>query len=672
MKLVVCEKNIAASRIAYILSNGKSKKKSIGRTPVYHFKKEGEEWKIVGLRGHIVHLDYPKKYNKWQDIPPQELIDIEPEKKVSQKSIANALKKLVDSNSYIIVATDYDREGELIGVEAIDLLKKYNKDVKSFKRAKFSSITGYEINNAFEKMTDVDFNLSAAGESRQIIDLIWGAVLTRFISLASKRYGKRFLSIGRVQSPTLAILVEREKEIKNFTPKPFWKIIAKLHKNKDFKVIHQKNKFWDEKEVNSVFEKIKDTKEASVEKVEKKKINERPPSPFNTTTFLRSASYLGVSASKAMSTAEELYMSGYISYPRTDNTVYPRSLNINKILDKLSKGNHSKQVEIVEKNRRKYPTRGKKKTTDHPPIHPVGSPKGRLKGDKRKIYDLIVRRFLSTLTQDALAETTDIIIDIKNEKFKGNGYKQVKPTWKNIYTFFKKKNKPLPELKEGEKIKISNIDIKKDKTKPPKRYTQGSLISKMEKLSLGTKSTRHGIIKKLYQRKYITFSPLAPRPIAMAVIEALKGCDVIKPKMTAELEKDMNLIAEGKKTLKQTIEESREMLNKVIEELKKDKDEIRENIKHANKRQNTIGKCPNCGKNLVIRKSNKNNKRFIGCTGYPDCKTTYPLPQKGGVRKTNRKCKKCDSPYVKILRKGKKPWWLCINPDCPSKKNNKK
>jgi len=668
MKLVICEKNISANRIAYILSGGKIKKSRYGKIPVYEFEKNNEPWRVIGLRGHIINLDFPSKYNNWNRISPKELVDIEPVKKVSNKGIESALKKLVDKNPFLIVATDYDREGELIGVEVIDLLKNYNEKLDDVKRAKFSAITGYEIKNAFDKLADVDYNLSSAGETRQVIDLVWGAVLTRFISLTSKRLGKDFLSIGRVQSPTLAILVEREKEIQNFEPKPYWKIIAYLKKEEVFQAVHEKDQFWDEKEVKEIYDKVKNSKKAKVLSVDKKTQKEFPPSPFNTTTFLQSASYLGISASRAMSIAEEMYMSGLISYPRTDNTVYPPSLNINKILDKLSNSSFSKETKFTLDHKRKYPSRGSKKTTDHPPIHPVGVPKKNLPtSTHQKIYELIVRRFLATLTEDALSETVEAVFDISKEKFKSKGYRLIEPNWKKIYTYFKEKRKPIPEIFKDEEIDISKITLKKDTTKPPNRYTQGSLISKMEKLSLGTKSTRHEIISKLHSRKYINLSPLAPTPMGVAVIEALNDCEVVKPRMTATLEKDMDKISEGNKTLDDTVKESRKMLSEVLTDLDKRKEKIKSNIQDAYRKQTTVGKCPKCGKDLVIRRS-KRGKRFVGCSGFPDCKNTYSLPQKGRVIVTDKKCTKCDSPIVKIITKGKRPWNLCLNSDCPAKK----
>jgi len=672
MKLVICEKNISARRIAYILSGGKVKSTRLGKIPVYDFSKKDEDWRVVGLKGHIINLDFPAGYNRWNKIPPVDLIQVDPIKKVSEKSIAAALKTLVDKNPYLIVATDFDREGELIGVEVVNLLKEYNKNIDKIKRAKFSAITGYEIKEAFDKLKEVDYNLADAGETRQIIDLAWGAVLTRFLSLTTHRLGKEFLSIGRVQSPTLALLVEREKEIQNFVPKAFWKLFATLKKDKSFDAVHREGQFWDEKKVKAIFDKIKTCKKAIVKKAEKKSVKEFPPSPFSTTSFLESASYLRISAARAMSIAEELYMSGLISYPRTDNTVYPPSLNINGILEKLKKSEFSNETNIALKNRRSHPTRGKKQTTDHPPIHPVGVPAGKsLSGDQKKIYELIVRRFLATITKDAIVETMKVSLDISGEEFKAEGYRVIEPNWKSIYTYYKDKSKILPDLIDGEKIDVTKINLKEDKTKPPARYTQGSLIGKMEQLGLGTKSTRHEIISKLFSRRYITLSPLKPTPTAIAVIDAMSDCEVVKPRMTSTLEKDMDAISEGKKTLAETVKESRDMLQDVMKTLEKDKEKIKINVNKAKREENTIGKCPKCGKDMIIRYSKK-GKRFVGCTGFPNCKNTYSLPQSGGIYSSGKHCDKCNAPVVRVKSTGKRAWELCLNSECSAKKPSKK
>jgi DNA topoisomerase-1 len=470
-----------------------------------------------------------------------------------------------------------------------------------------------------------------------------------------------------VQSPTLALLVEREKEIKNFVPKPYWKLIARLKNEKPFDAVHEKDIFWDESQAQQIYEKVKESKDALVKEVKKIIQNERPPAPFNTTSFIQASSYLGFSAAKAMSIAEELYMSGLTSYPRTDNTVYPPSLNLNGILQNLSASAFSKEVQEVLANGRGYPTRGKQQTTDHPPIHPVDAPQKKLGKDQEAVYELICRRFFATLAKDAVSEKTDASFDISREMFHASGYRLVEPHWKQLYPYFKDKTKTLPELTEGEHLDIVRITMKEDATKPPARYTQGSLIAKMEQLLLGTKSTRHEIISKLYGRKYVIGATPIPTSTAIAVVDALENTDVVKPEMTAQLEKDMNEIAEGKKTLAATVKESREMLTLVMKELEPQKEKIKANITSAVKEQNTIGPCPKCGKPLMVRVSKK-KKRFVGCSGYPECKNTYSLPQSGGLVMTTRCCDACQTPIVRVVMKGKRAWELCLNSDCPKKK----
>lgn len=670
MKLVICEKNIAARRIAYILSKGRNKVERIGKIPVYDFVKDDEEWKIIGLKGHIINLDFPSNYRQWQTNPPNELISVEPCKKVSEKGIADALKNLVRHNPELIVATDFDREGELIGVEALDLSKKYNQNLSIVSRARFSAITEYEIQKAFTDLLEVDFNLSDAGEARQIIDLIWGVVLTRFISLTSRRLGREFLSIGRVQSPTLALIVEREKAIQSFVPESYWRIIARLKKDTLFSAVYIKERFTDEVAAQTIYDRVKDAKEARVKELNVEQKEDFPPAPFNTTSFLQAASALRFSASHAMEIAENLYMAGLISYPRTDNTVYPSSLNIKKILEKLKESSLREEVEEVIANGRVRPTRGKKKTTDHPPIHPVGSSNiKKLTAEQQKIYELICRRFLATLAKNAITESTKATFDISGELFTANGFKILEENWRKIYPYFKEKRKALPDLKTDEIVPITSLKLTREETKPPKRYSQGELLAKMESLSLGTKSTRHEIISKLYARKYLTGSPPIPTSTAIAVVDSLEDCEVIKPRMTATLEKDMNAIAEGKKTLSDTVQESRKMLTAVMQDLEKNKESIKNNIQQAHREQNYMGKCPNCGKSLIIRTSRR-GKRFVGCTGYPECKTTYPLPQKGGIQLTDEVCQECGTSIISVKNRGKKAWQLCLSQECPTKKNN--
>ena len=235
MHLIVTEKNIAARRIAAILAPKTPKKDRVSGVDVYRYEigsgENRQETAVVGLSGHIVGIDFPKEYNNWQKVDAKALIDAEIITTPINRKIVTALKSLGKEASRVTIGTDYDREGELIGVEALNIIKKVNPDVP-FDRVRYSAITPKAIEVAFSNPTNVDFNLADAGHSRQVIDLVWGAALTRYISLAAGRLGKMFLSVGRVQSPTLSLIVDREKERNIFVPTPYWEIHAELETEK--------------------------------------------------------------------------------------------------------------------------------------------------------------------------------------------------------------------------------------------------------------------------------------------------------------------------------------------------------------------------------------------------------------------------------------------------------
>ena len=246
MKLIISEKEIAARRIAQILSDNNAKEEKVYSVPVHSFSYRGTDFKSIGLKGHILQVEFPPEYTNWIKVPPQELIDASLEKKPIEKRIIQALNKISADAESIIIATDFDREGELIGYDAYDLLRNKYGEIP-VKRARFSAITQKDINNAFSNLEKLDLNLAFAGMARQDIDLIWGAVLTRFISLSSFQLREKFLSVGRVQTPTLAILVERELEIKNFISVPYWQIktVLKNRNGEKFDSFYYKKKILD-------------------------------------------------------------------------------------------------------------------------------------------------------------------------------------------------------------------------------------------------------------------------------------------------------------------------------------------------------------------------------------------------------------------------------------------
>ncbi len=666
--LIISEKEIAARRIASILSRGTAKRTSIARVPVHEYlDDEGREVAVVGLQGHVFNLDYPSHLNNWFKINPRDLIDEPPVKVEEAPHIVAALRQLAREADDVVIATDYDREGELIGVEALAVVLEENPKVKVV-RTRFSALSPQEVHAAFASPVEVDHALAAAGETRQVIDLVWGAVLTRFISMASSRVGSDFLSVGRVQSPTLALVVDLEDEIEAFKPVPYWELWADCAKDgAEFRAHHKTKRFNTREEADAALERAKGAKEGRVAAVKVTTRREKPPAPFNTTSFLAAASSLKMSASRAMDIAEDLYTNGYISYPRTDNTVYTPSLDLRSTLERLRETPFRDDIEVLLGQKELHATRGKTSATDHPPIHPTmpASP-GALRPDVWRVYELVVRRFMATVAWDAVMDNTTAQVDIGGEPFVAEGRHYQDKGWKRFYPYFRDLESPLPALAEGDRVEVRDVRRLDLETKPPARYSQGKLIQEMDRLGLGTKSTRHTIIQKLYDRGYIDGTSIKPTGTGRAVSSALgkHARTVTEPKMTATLEHDMSLIADGKSSLDKVVGESREMLQAIMEVLERERKAIGDEIKIALREQNTIGKCPQCGGSIVSMRSRR-NKRFAGCINFPKCRQSYPLPQHGRIEGLGRQCEACGGPMIALFARRSR-MEFCVNLECPT------
>lgn len=711
MKLVVTEKNDAAQKIADLLGVKKPKADKVYSTPVYRFDVDGEEWATIGLRGHILEPDFAptmvyKKRGGWQGVTeegetlPAELpaslpkppfkkkkpftedgvelkswkMDALPylvyapiNKLPKEKEIIRSLKNLAKKADSVIIATDFDREGELIGSDALSCIQEVNPTAP-VSRARYSAFTKEEITHAFDNLVELDVNLASAGASRQDIDLIWGAVLTRYLTLVKFAGYGNVRSSGRVQTPTLALVVARERERLAFVPEDYWVIRGAFGADPDsFEAPHATARFKAEAEAQAVMAHVEGATRATVASVEKKKRTVQPPAPFNTTSLMAAASAEGLSPARTMRIAESLYMDGYISYPRVDNTVYPSSLDLADTVKAIS-GNPAYAPyckELLAKGKLTA-TRGKKETTDHPPIYPTAkaTPDDLAPADY-KLYNLIARRFLATLSEAAVIEGTKVTLDVNAEPFVAKGDVLVKPGYRAIYPYGLKKDEQLPALSEGETVAFNGAVCTKKQTEPPARYSQGKLIQEMEKLGLGTKSTRHAIIERLYAVKYCMNDPIEPSQLGMAVCDALDkfAPHITHPEMTAELEEEMDNIAEGRTTKAQVVDTSRNLLSEQLASLLPHSEEVKEALADAVAADAYVGPCPKCGKDLQLRASQKTRSMFIGCAGWPDCDVTYPLP-KGKVEAVPEPCPTCGMPQVKVTAFRSKPRTICIDPHC--------
>lgn len=660
MHLIIAEKNIVAERIAAFLSGPENKVIT---------KKEGSvvqyllhDAVVMGLRGHVVEVDFVSGYNNWRSAehPPRSLIDAPIIKTPTEKGIVSLMQKSARHADRVTIATDYDTEGELIGKEAMELIRDVNKKVPIF-RARFSAITKDEILKAIADAEGLDVNLAAAGESRQVIDLVWGASLTRFLTIAARRGADGILSVGRVQSPTLAMIVDREREIEAFVPEKYWMLSLSAAKGKDaVEARHAHGRFTDKAEAEAAYAATKEP--LTVTDVITGRKHDKAPTPLDTTTLIVGAGRLGISASSAMSRAEDLYMRGFISYPRTDNTTYPKSLDISEELNIFSTGAFASEVAYVKKNLRPVPTRGKKETTDHPPIYPTGLASHEDIPDvvTWKLYEFVVRRFFATLCPDAEWETLKINMTAATEPYTVTGGRLLVPGWRTVYPYSKAEENILPAFVKGEKLSLTGKNIEEKETQPPARYTQSRLIQRMEELGLGTKSTRHEIISKLTGRKYIEGNPIRPTVVGRAVTESLEqfAGTITAPTMTKTLEEHMSDIASGTKTMESVLSESRKMLSGIFDAMESNSEAITEELINCSREVERIGPCPVCGRPLVIRK--KGTSQFIGCSGYPDCSFNAGMPPAiwGSAVKTADVCEIHGVNHVQLLKKGAPPWKL--------------
>ena len=718
MKLVIAEKNIAAQKIAQLLSTGKPKNDKVYNTPVYRFDVEGEEWVSMGLAGHILAPDFPDeilfdKKEGWYSLtedgevlsaqvpdglarPPYDTkrkpflangINIKGWKVESlpyltwapiiknpaEKEIIRVLKNLAKKADSVVIATDFDREGELIGSDALSCVREVAPDVP-VSRARYSALIKGEVTEAFNNLVELDQNLADAGESRQYIDLIWGAVLTRYLTLAKFGGFGNVRSAGRVQTPTLALVVERERERMAFVPEDYWQIRGMAAaKGADFKISHATARFTDKDAAQTAFGHVDGVAAGTVTDVAKRSRKQQPPVPFNTTSLQAAAAAEGISPARTMRIAESLYMSGLISYPRVDNTVYPRSLDLEGIVKGLA-ANSRALAPVCKKVLAgpMKPTRGKTETTDHPPIHPTGQgDPTTLDGGQLKLYNLIARRFLATLMGPATIENTKVSIDVAGEPFAASGDVLVDAGFREAYPYGLKRDEQLPALDAGDVVDVHDVNLEAKQTEPPARYSQGKLVQEMEKRGLGTKSTRASIIERLYQVRYLKNDPIEPSQLGMAIVDALSqfAPRITTPEMTAELDEDMTHVAEGQDTQTHVVDHSRALLAGMLDNLIEHKDDLGEAISDAVTADARVGTCPKCGKDLVMKQSAKTRGSFIGCMGWPDCDVTYPVPS--GVKVSPLEgdaavCPECGAPRIKCQPFRQKAYEQCVNPKCPT------
>ncbi len=682
--LVLCEKPDAAVRVARALDEkGKPFERKMNGVPYFEAKRRDEQLIIVPALGHLYAVapkvrdrnTYPVFDFYW--LPKYE---VERSAKQTKKwiDVISGLSK--EANGFIL-ATDYDIEGATLGYTIL----KYacGGREKEAKRMKFSTLTTEELRESYEKLSPhIEFPIVEAGLCRHFVDAMYGINLSRAMTVAAKRWSKKYatLSTGRVQGPTLNFLVNREKDINSFVPTPFWNIKAKVRiGSSTYEAEYEKDDIERIDEANAIVRNCKG-KTGKVTSIEVKKFQQGPPTPFDLGTLQTEAyGFFRYTPRRTADIAERLYLEALISYPRTSSQKLPQSINYKTILKSLSRESRYKILALeLLSQKNLMPNEGKKEDPAHPAIYPTGDlPERPLSDPERKIWDLIVKRFMAVFGEAAIKQSVRVSLDVNGHCFYLRGRQILKEGWMRFYSpYIRVEEVLLPSLGEGDEIEVIQV-IREDKfTSPPPRHNPSSLLKKMEEVEIGTKATRADIIETLYKRGYVAEERIVVTDLGFDVVGILGKCcpEIISVSFTRDLENRMEDIQNGNERMEYVIDRAVNQLKPILEELKKREEEIgqelSEAVKKARMEERVVGGCPVCetGK-LIIIYSRRTGKRFLGCTNFFKgiCKTSFPLPQKGTLKSSRRNCGVCGWPTIQVKLVGKRPWTLCFNPRCPSK-----
>ncbi len=680
--LIITEKPDAANKIAMAIDSvGKPKKVVSNGVPYYQAYRDGNIMVVPSL-GHLYTIASKQKGRVYPVFDYQWVPRYQAERGASRIRVwLSVIAQLAKNADGFVDACDFDIEGSIVGYNIL----KYtcgNKE-KSAKRMKYSTLTKEELQESYAHLLpSLDFAQIEAGLTRHEVDWLYGINLSRALTQAAQSCSGQYvtLSTGRVQGPTLRFLEIREKTINCFVPTPYWKISAKISIN-EFVFQVEYEKILESKKLATAIKDACKTKEGQIETVTVTEFSQNPPEPFDLGSLQSEAFRIfKYTPLRTSSIAQHLYLDALISYPRTSSQKLPPSIGYETILRKLGKSPaYSKlAAELLSKSTLK-PNEGKKLDPAHPAIYPTGNlPAKSLEAAERNIFDLVVKRFLAVFGDPVIRQSIIVVININKNLFHLNASRTLMDGWLHFYKPYAQfKEDSLPPLIEGQEVNVKQIKLIDYFTKPPARYNPRSLLLKMEKEEIGTKATRATTIQTLYDRKYLNGTGnLYVSDLGLEIIEALtEYCpNVVYPEMTRLLESKMKAIQQGIETKQNVLQNAIDVLKKVTSELKEKEvavgARLSKQLSKSKLKKVNVGSCPKCsdGK-LVILRSKKTGKRFVGCTNYFEnkCNTSFPLPQTGTVKPLRSVCKSCGSPIVAVYLRSKILWRLCLNPKCPLK-----
>jgi DNA topoisomerase-1 len=592
-----------------------------------------------------------------------------PQKKEAIKIIRDASKKA----KKVFLATDPDREGEAIAYHVSVVIDGAGQRTKNIvHRISFHEITKGAVERALSNPREIDMDLVNAQQARRILDRIVGYKLSPLLWFKIRRG----LSAGRVQSPAVRLIVEREREIEKFIPEEYWDIWAEMKKHlggklpdapvfsaklskKNGEAIKVKNR-------SGAEEVVKDLKSAGYEVAEaiQKEARRRPAPPFITSTLQQQAAIRsGWTPKRTMRVAQKLYERGLITYHRTDSTnIAEQAIQaVRKFIEKK----HGKKY--LPDQPRRYKTKTKSAQEAHEAIRPTKIEREEKEvgeGDEQRLYGLIWKRFIASQMADAIIDETKVQVlatgRVNHYLLEALGRVMKFKGWMLVYDRSLKKEgeEELPELKKGDELDLVKVKSEQKFTQPPTRYNEASLIKALEEHGIGRPSTYAPIISTIQDRQYVEKieKRFQPTPLGFAVIDFLVEyfADIVDYQFTAQMEDNLDKIAEGKKKWVAVLDQFYQPFGEKVKAVSK----VAEKVPVATEATDEI--CPKCEAPLVIRIGKYG--KFLSCSKFPECKFTKPYLREAGFN-----CQKCGSPMVvKKTRKGKTFFGCSRWPDCDS------
>ena len=570
------------------------------------------KYKVVASVGHV--RDLPKSNKKAIDIEGGFVPHYEISK--GKEKVIEEIAALAKKADEILLATDPDREGEAIAWHVAQAT-----GIKNPKRVVFHEITEDAVKEAIKHPRKIDMNLKEAQEARRVLDRLVGYDLSGLI-WKKVRYG---LSAGRVQSPALRIVMEREREIRAFKSHTFWVISADVESKggKAFNIVCEEEPT-DKKVLESIVEIAEKAGKAGewfVKDVKESNVKKSPRAPFITSTLQQTASSrLGFAPSRTMGIAQKLYEEGHITYMRTDSTTLSQ-VAIAQISDIVTKKYGKEYLQV-----RTYAAKSKNAQEAHEAIRPThfNLENAGHTDEQKKLYRLIWERAVSSQMTDAQTLRTKITANVKGETipdFSITGSQTKFPGWLLGDPEAKGEDVELPKVEIGEKLNFEKINTEEKQTEPPGRYSEAGLIKELEKRGIGRPSTYASIIKTIEDRGYVEKinKALVPTDTGDVVSSFLEDNfpQYISDDFTAEMEDKLDLIAEGKEEYVKTL---KTFYKPFLAEIKsKDKMDKVTNLGDADPKF----KCPICGSSMIIKLSRSG--KFLSCSRYPDCEGSLTM-----------------------------------------------